>query len=368
VLHSRDLGVVQVLSGQMVDLTVDFSTHACSDPPVCSACVSGAAQPVADDARCGMVSCSGLDHRELMGDNSAAGSTKSCVQLSFAPLMTGRCSGAACASPNGAGCTSPSQTTLVQASTCHVIDGCTDGGTASVTVSADGTPCGGSNTCQAGACVPPVVMNEIGCSDGTREGFVSQTDHPLIAGCSGAWTVPGVTRPNLVPTCGRGSGNSSSNTEGTGCAAADLCAQGWHVCNGAAEVLAKSPAGCADAVPPGTPDKSLLFVVNQPSQMNTTCSPTGDNDVFGCGNLGTVLNGSMDCAPLTRALASDQPGSCGFNEAEPNLGPWQCIGGMDSHLHEGALVTKKGCPNDSCQYNGAPVGNSDKGGVLCCHD
>jgi hypothetical protein len=31
-------------------------------------------------------------------------------------------------------------------------------------------------------------------------------------------------------------------------------------------------------------------------------------------------------------------------------------------------VTKKGCPNHSCSYDGAPVGSSDKGGVLCCRD
>jgi hypothetical protein len=71
---------------------------------------------------------------------------------------------------------------------------------------------------------------------------------------------------------------------------------------------------------------------------------------------------------LTRALASTHPGTCGFNEAEPNLGPWQCLGGTQGDLHEGGLVTKQGCPNTSCSYSGVPVGNADKGGVLCCAD
>jgi hypothetical protein len=67
-------------------------------------------------------------------------------------------------------------------------------------------------------------------------------------------------------------------------------------------------------------------------------------------------------------LASTQPQSCGFNEAEPNLGPWECLGGSDSHLNEGALVTKDACQGDSCSYDGDPIGASDKGGVLCCRD
>jgi hypothetical protein len=209
----------------------------------------------------------------------------------------------------------------------------------------------------------------MGCADGTREGFVSVSAYPSIAGCSGAWSVPGVLRPNMVPTCNRGGGNSGSVPEGTGCAAVDLCAVGWHVCNGRTEVNLRAPSGCGDAVPNGTPDKSLFFAVAQHSTTNTVCDEAGsDNDVFGCGNLGTLLTADRMCGPLNRALASTQPNSCGYNEASPGLGPWECLGGADSHLHEGALVTKKGCPNTSCSYSGTPVGSSDKGGVLCCRD
>ena len=215
---------------------------------------------------------------------------------------------------------------------------------------------------------PP--LDSVGCADGTREGFTSKTAYPKIAGCSGAWTVGGVTRANMAPTCGRAAGNTAPNVEGTGCAAVDLCASGWHLCRGKEEVALAAPNGCADAVPIGAPDKSLFFAVEQHSVNNTTCasSGAGDNDVFGCGNLGTALQAEKQCAPLTRALASVSANSCGFNEAEPNLGPWQCLGATDSHLHEGAIVTKKGCPGRSCSYDGQSVGNSDKGGVLCCSD
>jgi hypothetical protein len=94
----------------------------------------------------------------------------------------------------------------------------------------------------------------------------------------------------------------------------------------------------------------------------------GDNDVFGCGNLGGGMGGDKNCGPLDRVLASTQANKCGFNEAEPGLGPWECLGDATSHLHEGAVVTKKGCQGNSCSYDGYPVGPTDKGGVLCCRD
>ncbi len=208
-----------------------------------------------------------------------------------------------------------------------------------------------------------------GCSDGTREGYLSIAIYPRIAACAGGFSVPGVTRADLVPTCGRVAGNDSTNAEGAGCSAADLCAQGWRVCQGASEVADRAADGCLQAVPAGAPDKSLLFIVAQASSGGLTCDTSGgDDDVFGCGNLGVALTPGGPCAPLDRALASNVAGSCSFNEAEPPLGPWTCGATADSNLHEGALVSKYGCPQSSCAYNSQPVSNWDKGGVLCCRD
>ncbi len=208
-----------------------------------------------------------------------------------------------------------------------------------------------------------------GCADGEREGYLSWDDYPDIAACSGAWSVPGVTRADLAPTCDHGAGDDSANADGYGCSADDVCAAGWHVCDGGAEV-GELAGSCDDAVPPGTPDKSLLFAVSQHSVNNIVCDDgaTEANDVFGCGNLGVTLSDGNGCGPLNRALASTNPDSCGYNEAEPGLGPWECVGGSDSHYAEGSLVTKVGCPGGSCSYDGYPVGSSDKGGVLCCRD
>jgi hypothetical protein len=218
----------------------------------------------------------------------------------------------------------------------------------------------------------PPETPAVGCADGEREGFVDLDAYTHIAGCSGAWEEPGITPDDVAPTCGLKGGDDADGPEkeGTGCSSADLCAQGWHVCSTWQEVSAKSSTGCAGAVPPGAPNKSHFFAIRQPSFNFSECGEWGDgfNDVFGCGNLGHTLAPDKNCGPLDRALASTQANTCGYNEAEPGHGPWQCPGTGESHLNEGAVVTKNGCPGWSCSYDGQPVGNPDKGGVLCCRD
>lgn len=384
---------VPVAAGGLTDLTVDLArglvtpSEECNgldddgdgvvdeplDLPPCLACVGGQPAGLEDDERCGVIECGALDTFELRGENSAAG-VATCVRLAHAPLTAGRCVGAGvCAAPHGPACGEADEVLLARADLCQVLSGCAEG-RPSVTWVPDGTPCGEGRSCHAGACAAPspvdagvVARDPSGCADGARDGFLSIASYPEIAACSGGWTVPGVTA-STAPACGRVSGDDSANAEGTGCSAADLCAAGWHLCRGKDEVGLKGQGSCADAVPPGARPNSLFFAVVQASQLNSACDVAGDNDVFGCGNLGVQLAAGKNCGVLTRALASTQPGTCGFNEAEPSLGPWQCLGGVGADLHEGALVTKHGCAGRSCSFDGAPVGNSDKGGVLCCRD
>ena len=218
----------------------------------------------------------------------------------------------------------------------------------------------------------PPVKPSVGCADGTREGFVDQKAYPQIAACAGAWDQPGITPDAVVPTCGRQGGNDGAKANGQGCAAPDLCADGWHICKTWQELAQKSPTGCADATPAGAAPKSLFFAIRQPSQNGSVCGDWNDgpnvNDLFGCGNLGTTLDATKKCGPLDRVIASTTPNKCGFNEAEPSLGPWECVGPGKSDLFEGANVTKKACQNASCQYDGQPVQPWGKGGVVCCAD
>jgi hypothetical protein len=234
---------------------------------------------------------------------------------------------------------------------------------------------GGTKSCSsaqraATALVFPPAEPSVGCSDGEREGFLDLDTYTHIAACSGGWSQPGVTPLTVQPACGRKAGDDSDNPEGNGCASADLCADGFHICDGWEEVAALSPSGCAGATPPDAKPKSLFFAMRQESTNGSVCGApgAGNNDVFGCGNLGNGLGPDKSCGPLDRVLASTQPDKCGFNEAEPPLGPWECKGGPGSDLLEGKTVTKKGCPNGSCQYDGYQVGSQDKGGVLCCRD
>lgn len=392
---------VAVVANDLTRVVIDFATgDVVVDPPVdgtpgvcvdengnpdperevlCGHCTEpdGAYAADADDDDCGALSCDGLDAFRLTGDNSAAG-TSQCWFDDFAPVSSNRCQSVGVCKPENdpETCGTPVSSVALEAGVCETLAGCAGSGPPSVVVAPNGTPCGSNRVCDQGLCVEvvdpvdPPDPPAVGCADGAREGFIDQSTWPDIAACEGAFSVPGVTRAGLAPACGRAGGDDGANAEGNGCSAADLCMEGWHVCNGKTEVAAKAPGGCAAAVPAGTPDKMLFFAVAQHSTNGSVCddASSGDNDVFGCGNLGTQLSADKNCGVLTRVLASTQPNRCGFNEAEPSNGPWLCQGGTDSHLHEGGIVSKVGCPGTSCSYDGNPISNARKGGVLCCRD
>lgn len=175
-----------------------------------------------------------------------------------------------------------------------------------------------------------------GCADGEREGFLDQAAHPDVAACAGGFAEPGLFA-SVSPACARAAGDDGSAPDGAGCNVADLCAVGWHVCVGAAEVGARAPGGCGDAV--GAPDAQVFFITRQSGPGGATCG-AGANDLFGCGSLG-VAAADPSCAPLDR-FSNDL---CAALPA-----PWSC--GADGAA-EADQVAKPGV---------------DAGGVLCCHD
>jgi hypothetical protein len=187
---------------------------------------------------------------------------------------------------------------------------------------------------------PPLV---VGCSDGTREGFRDFVNWPNIAGCAGAFAVPGVIgSPTLLPACDLQAGDDSANPGGAGCNAADLCAPHWHLCRNGADVAEHSPTGdCESCVPAGEP--RFFLVAGGASQMGICApDPEATNDVHGCGGFGQPE--SAACAPLARRL--------GFADCQATSGVWSCGGAADS-LREAAVVSKPGIT---------------LGGVLCCRD
>ncbi len=220
----------------------------------------------------------------------------------------------------------------------------------------------------------PVVT---GCADGDREGFVDLAAYPDIAGCSGGWSVPGVmlqdpgtapacptlaTFDTVDPACARTAGNDGPNPTGAGCNVADLCAVGWHVCTGAADVASRSPTGCSGATQASDPP--LFFTSRQSSdgcndcatgtatgaQCNSTacstgCAQTADtsNDVYGCGTFGSMA-AFTGCGPFdvsTNNACSSLAGST-----------WSCTDDGSGFCEGYALV------------HAGP----DHGGALCCRD
>ena len=244
--------------------------------------------------------------------------------------------------------------------------------------------CSDCEVCDNGFCT--LDPSCFGCSDITREGFLSTSDYPLIAACGGAWNIPGIH--NETPACNREAGNTGLNAEGTGCNVTDLCSEGWHVCLGKNDVLYRSPLGCTEIMD-GAPSPAFFLTRTSSTgafncSPDTIGSPTTVNDIFGCGDLGCPPNGAT-CYPLTQAshdgckslnnkptesctcafqgpdvVCTPTSGGCGwcspldyFNVLLGVYHPdaWDCGG---SNSSEANLVVK--------------THPEQQGGVLCCRD
>jgi hypothetical protein len=210
------------------------------------------------------------------------------------------------------------------------------------TAAAAGTSGSAGTSGAAGTSAP----GQIGCADGSREGYLDRVKYPKIAACSGAWEEAGlVSADSKTPQCDRRSGNDGDRIDGRGCSVADLCAAGWHVCE-SAKVVATHAASCADATAPFG-DTAVFFVTRQRGT-GLLCDDTqgGTNNLFGCGagsNFGSAADKS--CAPFSRMLRDSD---CSSNF------PWTCAEGpIGTSQNELGVVTKRG---------------SGKGGALCCKD
>ncbi len=188
------------------------------------------------------------------------------------------------------------------------------------------------------------LPQQMGCSDGSREGFLdaSNLGWTQIAGCGGAWTIPGILKGvSLVPQCNRLSGNTGQNPMGIGCSPADLCAGGWHLCSSPGDVAVSSPSDCEGAVP--ADGVGFFAVVGGAAPVGACAVALGQtNDVHGCGTFGQPE--VETCFPLDRRLD--------FSDCLASAGLWHC-GEFADHLNEAARVVKV---------------RPENGGVLCCRD
>jgi hypothetical protein len=225
------------------------------------------------------------------------------------------------------------------------------------------------------------MAQSTGCSDGQREGFLEAATYPDIAGCGGAWTIPGASLfapaeapscPGLVPVdtrtpaCDHGAGDDGTNPSGTGCNVADLCAPGWHVCLDAPDVTtASGGAGCGDATQAGGP---LLFFLTRQSSTGCGVCATGDSTEANCTSL-TCASGCLQ----TEAISNDVFG-CGNYGSAPS-GVCSPLNSFSSNLCSSLASQGWSCDDPSSVDNGGvcelfTVLHADPatGGVLCCRD
>lgn len=214
-------------------------------------------------------------------------------------------------------------------------------GGAATTSGQGGQAHGGTGQGGAGGVPDPTC----GCSDGFREAFIDRDAQPNLAGCAGAFDVPGVTTDaSLAPACDRQAGDDGANRNGMGCSVEDLCSAGWHVCKSAAELGARSTTGGCEAADPGTP----AFWLTRQAQTGSLDGGAPDecaaapaiHNLTGCGSLGQPSAAS--CAPLLRTMRQDD---CIPTQA------WYCGDGVENGLDEARIVRKT---------------RVAEGGVVCC--
>jgi hypothetical protein len=213
-----------------------------------------------------------------------------------------------------------------------------------------GPDAGAEKTCDEIIPPPNMPAGQSGCSDSTREGFVSLNKFPKIAACGGAWDVGGIH--NITPACNREAGNDGINPPGAGCNVSDLCAEGWHVCYGKVDVLERNPLGCGGIME--CAQSPAFFLARTSSVGAFDCSqdstkfggPGTSNDLFGCGDLGcpTTLgkcSGGKNCDPLN-ACKDCLPGMSCLDQSDCT--PKSCFPlTLGSHDLCKSIKVKPGC-------------------------
>jgi len=206
---------------------------------------------------------------------------------------------------------------------------------------------------------PPSTL-QVGCADGSREGFDDLDQYPVIAGCGGAWDVPGIF--DMPASCGRAAGNDGDNAAGAGCTVTDLCAEGWGVCHGRAKVL-QAAGGCEGALVGAT---GPVFFTTQMSSTGAFACATGaeaTNDLFGCGNLGCDFTSNATVAELCAPLVMSSHDLCKGLRNDRGCGDW-C-----NHLGKYPELPNAWSCGSSGSEEALNVTKShpdQQGGVLCC--
>jgi len=149
---------------------------------------------------------------------------------------------------------------------------------------------------QAGLCTEEPAA--VGCSDGTREGFLERTVYPNVASCQAAWETQSL---RASYSDARPCGNSLGECTAPG----DACADGWHPClySGQPADLQDrlpNPADCLSPIAGSAKFLMAASVVNNGEASNCTaplpCVTGYYSESLCCGNDCNIPNDSAnDC-------------------------------------------------------------------------
>jgi len=391
----------------------------CGDNEECSqgqcGCMSGSvtcgdsccdAKSVCLDGECCTPACLGKE----CGDDGCGGGCGECPEgdicLALGMCCTPNCGNKQCGGDGcGGKCGSCEEGSMCHEGSCCVPD-CTEKECGGDGCGDECGYCTGMQICVDGNCMTDPVW--AGCSDGTREGYLDTGIYPLIAGCTGAWDIPGIHTEE--PSCDRKAGNTGANQPGSGCNVTDLCAEGWHVCLGKMDVLNRSSKGCEEIMD-GAPGPAF-FLTRTSSTGAFNCAPDaiGDittvNDIFGCGDMGCPMKqGTCDngnncvpgfpcgdcigeqecedgskctpsvCYPLTRGshdgcagLRNDMVNCTYDKEDEKWEGGWCCWCAHLLYWPELDNAWQCGGKGSSEANDAIKTDPYSQGGVLCCKD
>jgi hypothetical protein len=170
---------------------------------------------------------------------------------------------------------------------------------------------------------------------------------------------PSIPKSLLAACTTLGDDSMTAPANGAGCASSNLCAPGWHICNGGEIAPRTGGTGCTATTdyPAGSfyaasvsgtgcnvcalRTGTVTGATCTSSSCTANCRESGDlnNDFFGCGVIGSATTAAA-CDGLNRA-SGDNCSALGA--------PWVCGGSV----MESRTVTKTGAA---------------AGGVLCCRD
>ena len=337
-------------------------------------CIQGTCQACAPNCPAG-AACGDADG---CGGRCQGTCTSGTCTAGYCSTCTPSCIGKACGDPDGCG-------GKCKTGSCKGGGACGSDGTCGATCVPDctGKLCG-SNGCggACGICVWPEICGDssvlttsvdrgtptwtcidqsLGCSNGTREGYVDSGTYPDVAGCALSFSSASGSGNLRKTRTGKWCGYPVGGTDFGDCdSPEDACSPGWHICG-------------RNGAPKDLTDRMTLT--------NCTSSTEANSQGFYAA-LSPVDMTSNTCCPLTGMTSFACPsdtGSSGFSGSTCDAAdisggaiPVACGEGIDqttltcSDFNGWQGVVPVGLGNGSCGSVTSTL--TSWGGVLCCKD